>query len=99
MGFLKGIRKETPCPPQRLPAGSFTVDPEGRVVSCTLPQSFPAARLQEIGRQVLAFFHGAREAHVGVRELIVLYPSLKLSAREMRGGAIVFLSPQTLIRN
>jgi hypothetical protein len=99
MGFLKGIRKEPLRQPQRLPAGSFTVDPEGRVVSCTLPQSFPAARVAEIGRQVLAFFHGARDAHVGVRELVVHYPSLKLSAREMRGGAIIFLAPQTLSRN
>jgi hypothetical protein len=29
-------------------------------------------------------------------ELIVYYPALKITARELRGGAIVYLSPQTL---
>jgi hypothetical protein len=99
MAFLKGILKTAPREPHRLPTGSFTVNPEGKVVTYTLPQSFPAARMVEIGRQVLAFFRGAREAHVTVRELVVLYPSLRLSARELRGGAIVFLAPQTLSRN
>ncbi len=99
MAFLTRILKEAPRQPARLPTGSFTVDQTGRVVSCTLPQSFPAARLHEIGRQVLAFFRGAHEAHLGVRELVVIYPSLKLSAREFRGGAIVFLASQTLSRN
>jgi hypothetical protein len=98
MAFLKSIRKEALRQPERLPTGSFTVDREGRVVSCTLPQSFPAARVVEIGRQVLSFFHGARDTRMSLRELVVLYPSLKLSAREMRGGAIVFLAPQTLNR-
>jgi len=27
--------------------------------------------------------------------LIINYPSLKITARELRGGAIVFLSPRT----
>ncbi len=99
MAFLKGILKSAPRQPERLPTGSFTVNAEGRVVTSTLPQSFPPARMVEIARQVLAFFRGAREAHVTVRELVVLYPSLKLSAREMKGGAIVFLAPQALSRN
>ncbi len=99
MGFLKGILKTAPRQPARLPTGSFTVNQEGRVVTYTLPQSFPAARMVEIGRQVLAFFRGARDAHVTVGELVVIYPALKLTARELRGGAIVFLAPQSLNRN
>jgi hypothetical protein len=98
MGLLTHFRKEAPCHLTRLPSGSFTVDGEGRVVTYTLPQSFPPGYMHEIGRQVLAYFRNAHQARVCVTELIVHYPSLKLSARELRGGAIVFLTPQTLNR-
>ena len=99
MGFLDRIFRSSPARLARLPAGSFTVDRHGRIITYTLPQSFPMSRMQEIGREVLAYFRGAREAQVSVRELIVHYPTLKLAARELRGGAIVFLTPQTLNRN
>lgn len=99
MGFLSKIFKPPPVGLVRLPMGSFTIDREGRVITCTLPQSFPMGHMQEIGRIVLAYFRGAQQAQMPVRELIVNYPALKLAARELRGGAIVFLTPQTLIKN
>ena len=97
MGILNRIFK--PAPPvnlMRLPAGSFTVDPKGRIITSTVTQSFPAAFLQEIGAQVLGTFQSAQIADLPLSELIVHYSSLTLTARELRGGAIVFLSPQTL---
>ena len=80
----------------RLPTGSFTVDPSGKVVASTLPQSFPAAQVRQIGDVVLATFRSAREADLPLMELIVDYATLKLTARELRGGAIIFLAPRSL---
>jgi len=99
MGFLRKIFRSAPARLVKLPSGSFTVDREGRVITCTLPSSFPLAHMQEMGRLVLAYFQGAQQAQIPVRELIVSYPALRLSARELRGGAIIFLRPQTLMKN
>ena len=62
----------------------------------TVTQSYPDAVLQEIGEQVLATFRSAQSAELPLSELIVHFSSLTLTARELRGGAIVFLAPQTL---
>ncbi len=99
MGFLKHILKRTEPRLARLPSGSFTVDQQGRVVTYTLPQSFPVTRMEEIGQQVLAYFRSAHQAQMPVRELVVHYSALRLAARALRGGAIVFLTPQTLMKN
>jgi hypothetical protein len=99
MGFLRRILRQSPSRLTRLPSGSFTVDGDGHVIAYTLPTSFPESHMAEIGREVLAYFRGAGQAQVRVRELVVNFPALKLSARELRGGAIVFLVPQTLSRS
>ena len=96
MGILSHFFKVPASRVTRLPMGSFTVDGQGRVVGYTLPQSFPSAQQQEIGRAVVAYFRGAQQAQMPVRELIVYYPALKLAARELRGGAIIFLTPQSV---
>lgn len=83
----------------KLPSGAFALDRDGRVVVSTLPQSFPAAQMREIGERVLAFFRGAQQAQMPLHELNVYYPSLKVTARCLRGGALIFLSPQTLPKN
>ena len=78
----------------RLPSGSFTVDREGTVIVGTLPRSFPAALAQDIAQQVLAAFREAETAQLPLTMLSISYPSLKIRAREMRGGAIIFLTPK-----
>ncbi len=78
----------------RLPSGSFTVDREGCVLMGTLPSSFPPALVKDIARQVRTTFSEAANAHLTLAELVINYPSLKISARELRGGAIVFLCPK-----
>jgi hypothetical protein len=77
-----------------LPTGTFTVDAQGRVVSSTVPQAVPVGLVEEIGRQVVSIFRGAREARGGFSELVVQYAAFKITARDMRGGAIIFLSPR-----
>ncbi|HTD65058.1 MAG TPA: hypothetical protein VK846_00830 [Candidatus Limnocylindria bacterium] len=96
MRFFK--RRNTAKLP-KLPSGAFALDRDGKVVVSTLPQSFPEAQMRDIGERVLAFFRGAQLAQMPQQELNVYYPSLKLTARSLRGGALIFLSPQTLPKN
>jgi hypothetical protein len=98
MGFLK-FKSSSTSHLLRLPAGCFTVDRSGKIVASTLPQSFPAPLVQEIANHMLATFRDAAAAQLPLHEIIVRYASLKLTAREMHGGAIVFLAPQTLASN
>ena len=59
-----------------------------------MPQSVPEAVVQEIGEAVVAIFQGARKANVSFSEMVAQYASFRITAREMRGGAIIFLSPK-----
>ena len=93
MGLLNFFAKPAP-PLLRLPSGSFSVDREGSVLTSTLPSSFPASLVRDIAKQVRTAFGDAAKAQLPLAELTINYPSLKISARELRGGAIVFLSPK-----
>ena len=95
MGFLNRFFKPEKSRLGQLPSGSFTVDRAGQVMTSTLPQSFPADRLKDIGDKVLAAFRGAERAQMPMAEIIIHYAALKILARELRGGAMVFLMPQT----
>lgn len=94
MGLLNLFAK--PASLLILPRGSFTVDKEGRVLASTLPQSFPQELAEDIALQVLAVFRSSQTARITLREIVVRYANLKITARELRGGAIIFLVPQTL---
>jgi hypothetical protein len=96
MGFLSRFFKSDKSQLVHLPAGSFTLDREGRVMTSTLPQSFPSDHLKQIGDHVLASFRAAQKAQMPLAEIIIHYSALKLLARELRGGAIIFLMPQSL---
>ncbi|MGH8245773.1 MAG: hypothetical protein ACREUU_05005 [Gammaproteobacteria bacterium] len=78
----------------QLPAGTFTINRKGQILTSTLPQSFPTEDALAIGAQVLAAFRAAQRAQLALAELVIQYSTLTLSAREQRGGAIVFLQPQ-----
>ena len=60
-----------------------------------LPQVYPSAFVEGIGREVVAAFQSAQAAQTPFYEIIIRYANLKLTARELRGGAIIFLAPQT----
>ena len=91
MGLLN---KKTSGNLRRLPTGTFTVDSQGQVVSSTVPQWVPPAVVREIGESVVAVFQGAHKANVSFSEMVAQYSTFKITAREMRGGAIIFLSPK-----
>ncbi len=98
MGLLSFRNRPTSLNLVRLPNGSFTVDLHGRIVSSTLPQTFPEAWAEQIGKHVVTTFRAAQTADVPIGELVAEYSALKLTARAFRGGAIIFLSPQGLGR-
>ena len=92
MGLLTRFTR-SPGTLLKLPSGSFTVDRGGCVLISTLPSSFPEALVNQIAQEVRAAFRGAETAQLPLSELIINYPTLKITARELRGGAVVFLSP------
>jgi len=95
MGFLNLFSKPAQQPAD-LPSGTFTVDRTGRIIIATLPGSFPRDLVSDIGQRVVKAFQEAEVAQLPLNELIIQYSCLKIVARELRGGAIVFLTPQAL---
>jgi hypothetical protein len=82
---------------QQLPAGTVTVDRDGRIVTSTVSSTFPEPMLQAIGRDVLELFREARVGQIPLSEVSLHFGSLRITARELRGGAIIFMFPQTAL--
>jgi hypothetical protein len=99
MGFLKKISRlfRTRAGIQQLPAGSLTVDRDGRVVTSTVSSTYPKSLLGEIGRDISALFREARAAQMPLAEVNVHFGSLLITARELRGATIIFLQPQSAL--
>jgi hypothetical protein len=96
MGILSFFSKPQPISPEmtRLPTGSFTVDTNGRIIVSTLPQSFSQGLAKDIGRLILDTFRTAQDTQLPLTELAIQYPALKITARSLRGGAIIFFTPR-----
>jgi hypothetical protein len=94
MGFLKKLfhRHATV---QDLPSGSLTVDRNGNTITSTISSAYPASLLKDIARDVLKLLQEARDAQMPLAEVNIYFASLRVTARELRGGAIIFLFPQT----
>jgi hypothetical protein len=95
MGFLKLFSK-TSAGLQRLPAGTVTVDRNGKVVTTTVSSAYPPHLLRDISNEVLHIFREAKQAQMPLTEFNLHFASLQITARELRGGAIIFLSPKNL---
>jgi hypothetical protein len=95
MGIINFFsKKEKPSKLTKLPSGSFTLDRDGKILTSTLPQWFPASYVEEISSRVLEAFRSAQRAQMPLSEIVIHYAALKVLARELRGGAMVFLMPQ-----
>lgn len=94
MGFLNTIFKPSTRTPSPLPSGSFTVNPEGEIISSTVSSSFTRDSLKQVATVVLHAFRDARQADVRIGEFTATLGSMKIKARELRGGAIIFLTPR-----
>jgi hypothetical protein len=80
---------------QQLPAGTVTVDRQGQIVTSTVSSTFPPALLLDIGHDILELLREARAEQMSVAEISVYFGSLRITARELRGGAIIFMFPQS----
>ena len=97
MGILKPFtRTLKPLRPERLPSGCYTVHRGGELVASTLPSSFPREALLEVSRVVIEAFHSAQSANLPLTDLHLKFSGLAITARELRGGALIFLEPATL---
>jgi hypothetical protein len=96
MGFLKKLFGGRPGV-QQLPTGTITVDRDGQVVTSTVSSAYPKNFLQNIGTDVLELFREARIAQMPLAEVSLHFGSLRITARELRGGAIIFLFPKTAL--
>jgi hypothetical protein len=90
MGILNLFSKPSPAV-HRLPCGTLTVDRDAQIVATTISSTYSPELLQEIGMEILTLFREARKAHLPLAELRLHFASLLLTAREMRGGAIIHL--------
>lgn len=96
MGILKNIFRRAAAV-QQLPAGSLTVDRQGDIVTCTVSSAYPQNLLSAIGHNVVALLREARTAELPLTEISLHFGSLHITARELRGGAVIFLLPQTAL--
>ena len=97
MGILKPFsRAAKPLRPERLPSGCSTLHRGGELVASTLPSSFNRTAMLEIGKVVVAAFQNAQAANLPLTDLHLKFSGLVITAREMRGGALIFLQPATL---
>ena len=94
MGIMNWFSKSVPAG-RKLVAGCFTVDRHGDVVTTTFGSEYPRWLLDDTAREVLSLFHGARAARMPLTALDLNFAGLQITAREMQGGAIIFLSPQS----
>jgi hypothetical protein len=92
MGFLKLFSKRHAAV-QRLPAGTMTVDRFGKIITTTVSSAYPGELLNDIANEVLQLFREARLAQLPLSEFQIRFASLEITARELRGGAIIYLSP------
>ena len=97
MGILKPFtRTLKPLRPERLPSGCYTIHRGGELVASTLPSAFSREAMLEIGKVVVEAFHSSQRANLPLTDLHLKFSGLTITAREMRGGALVFLEPATL---
>jgi hypothetical protein len=96
MGFLRKIFGGLAAV-QQLPTGTITVDRSGNIVTSTVSSVYPKPLLRDIGRDILEMFREARAAQMPLAEISLHFGSLRITARELRGGAIIFLLPQTAL--
>jgi len=96
MGILNWFGKPAPDV-QKLTAGSFTVDRHGNVLTTTVGSAYPQWLLDDTAREVLALFRGAHDAQMPLTGLELHFAGLDITAREMQGGAIIFVAPQKAV--
>ena len=96
MGVLTTMRERNSVTVDRLPGGCFSLHRGGEIAGSTLPTGFATEKMAEIGRIVMEAFRRAQEANLLLTDLRFHFNGLQISARDLRGGALIFLTPATL---
>jgi hypothetical protein len=97
MGILKPFsRTQKPLRPERLPSGCYSVHRAGGLVGSTLPSSFSEKTMLDVGQIVLSAFERAQAANLPLSDLYIHFSGITITARELRGGALIFFNPATL---
>lgn len=94
MGLLNLFKTPQVQAPPPLPSGSYTVDRDGKVVTRTISSAVSHQTLEQISAQVLQTFKDAKQADLNLSEFRLTLGAMTITARELRGGAIIFLSPR-----
>lgn len=94
MGLLSLFSKKKPEKLEKLPSGSFRIGSSGEISASTLPGAFPEDTMKEIGGIFVEAFKTAREQGIPLKELNLDYAGAKITGREAKGGAVVFLTPR-----
>ena len=98
MGVLRPFSREHKTARlDRLPSGCFSLHRGGDLAASTLSSTFPVERVMEIGRLVQEAFRSAQAANLLLTDLHFRYNGFQISARDLRGGALIFLQPATLL--
>jgi hypothetical protein len=87
-------RKSTGDGRSALPSGSFTIDSSGELIASTVSSRFPLEDLNKISKLVLQTFAQGKESGLPLTEFQVKFGAMNIKAVEMRGGALIFLSPR-----
>ena len=96
MGFLKKFFGGQAAV-QLLPTGTITVDRRGNIITSTVSSGFSQKLLKAIANDVLELLNEARAAQMPMAEVNLHFGSLRITGRELRGGAIIFLLPQAAL--
>ena len=72
------------------------VDRRGNVLTGTVGSEFSSRLLADIAQEILLLFRDAREAQIPLTGLNFHFASLRVTARELQGGAIIFLAPHNV---
>ena len=99
MAFLNRTKKTAASSEEVIPSGSFTVDRNGRILTSTIRSGVPVEKLTLVARVVLDILHRAQESPVPAEEISVRFSSMNLEARDLRGGAIIFLTPAKAVKS
>jgi hypothetical protein len=77
-----------------LPSGSFTIDSTGALIASTVSSRFPQEYLHQVSKLVVQTFIQGRENGLALTEFQVKFGAMSIRAVEMRGGALIFLTPR-----
>jgi hypothetical protein len=91
---MNPFSKPTAIGPARFPRGSYTISAAGKIVVSTLPGTFSRDRMLAIGKVVLSTLASARDLGTPFTELAADFAGLEIRARDLAGGAIIFVTPQ-----